>query len=259
MNRSVSLAGGGKLWLAAPPAQSKGVVLICPGGGYQWLSPREAAPVARAFTAGGWASAVLEYTVRADDRAPLLGKTPLLQLGEAAALLRARYPGLPLAVCGFSAGGHLAASLGVHWKELDLPRPDALVLSYPVITAGRFAHRGSFANLASEEDWAWYSLENQAGPHTPPTFCWHTMTDPEVPVENSLLFANALHQAGVPCELHLYPRGVHGLSLATPEVEEPEKNRLADAHIAGWLALCLDWLNILADTKERAFHGNVEK
>ena len=74
--------------------------------------------------------------------------------------------------------------------------------------------------------------------------------DPEVPVQNSLLLAGALSAAGVRYEMHLYPRGVHGLSLATPEVDEPEKHRVADPHIAGWFGQCLEWLDILKTTKE---------
>ena len=81
-------------------------------------------------------------------------------------------------------------------------------------------------------------------------FFWHTVTDPEVPVQNSLLLAGALSAAGVRYEMHLYPRGVHGLSLATPEVDEPEKHRVADPHIAGWFGQCLEWLDILKTTKE---------
>ena len=74
--------------------------------------------------------------------------------------------------------------------------------------------------------------------------------DPEVPVQNSLLLAGALSAAGVRYEMHLYPRGVHGLSLATPEVDEPAKHRLADPHIAGWFGQCLEWLDTLRTIKE---------
>ena len=99
-------------------------------------------------------------------------------------------------------------------------------------------------------DPGWYSLETQVTADTPPAFFWHTVTDPEVPVQNSLLLAGALSAAGVRYEMHLYPRGVHGLSLATPEVDEPEKHRVADPHIAGWFGQCLEWLDILKTTKE---------
>ena len=241
--RTLSL--GARLWLAESPADPKGVVVICPGGGYQWLSPREAEPVARAFTQGGWAAAVVYYTVRETPEQPPLGTLPVRQLGEAVEMVKAQFPALPCVVCGFSAGGHLAASLGVHWKELGLPRPDGMILGYPVITAGRYAHRVAMENLAGTGDPEWYSLEQYVTAETPPAFFWHTVTDPEVPVQNSLLLAEALSAAGVRYEMHLYPRGVHGLSLATPEVDEPAKHRLADPHIAGWFPLCLEWLDDL--------------
>lgn len=243
MEQEIKLPLGGRLRPGAAVPGAPGTVLICPGGGYEWLSPREAEPVAAAFRRGGWNAAVLAYTVRAPGAAPL-DTLPLRQLGEAVSWLRQNRPGL-VAVCGFSAGGHLAASLGMHWQTLGLPRPDALILGYPVITAGKYAHRGSIRNLAGEGDADFFSLERHVGPQTPPAFVWHTVTDPEVPVQNSLLLAGALAGAGVPYELHLYPRGVHGLSLATPEVEEPAKNRFADPHIAGWFGLCLAWLATL--------------
>ena len=226
------------------------MILICPGGGYQWLSPREAQPVARAFAAAGWAAAVVYYTVREKPGQPPLGTLPVHQLGEALQTMQQRFPALSALVCGFSAGGHLAASLGVHWRELGLPRPDGMILGYPVITAGKYAHRGSIQNLAGSDDPGWYSLETQVTADTPPAFFWHTVTDPEVPVQNSLLLAGALSAAGVRYEMHLYPRGVHGLSLATPEVDEPEKHRVADPHIAGWFGQCLEWLDRLKTTTE---------
>lgn len=247
---AATLPLGAQLWVERTPIRPKGMVLICPGGGYQWLSPREAEPVARAFQAGGWGTAVLSYTVRSLPGQPPLGTLPVRQLGEALAFLRRQAPDLPVLVCGFSAGGHLAATLGVHWRELGLPRPDGLILGYPVISAGPWAHRGSIENLAGREDPSWFSLEQWVTEETPPAFCWHTVTDPEVPVQNSLLWAQALSAAGVPYELHLYPRGVHGLSLATPDVDEPEKSRLADPHIAGWFGQCLEWMDILKTTKE---------
>ena len=125
-----------------------------------------------------------------------------------------------------------------------------MILGYPVITAGRYAHRGSIENLTGADDPAWFSLEKQVTADTPPVFFWHTVTDPEVPVQNSLLLADALSAAGIRYEMHLYPRGVHGLSLATPEVDEPAKHRLADPHIAGWFGQCLEWLDTLRTIKE---------
>lgn len=241
MEKEYSLREGGRLHLYEQPPDCKGTVVICPGGGYEWLSPREGEPVARAFLEHGWAAAVLYYTVGHG-----LGTLPLRQLGEAVSRVKERGP---VVVCGFSAGGHLAASLGVHWKDMGLIRPEGLILCYPVISAGRYGHQTSIQNLAGQGDPSFFSLERHVTANVPPVFLWHTQADPEVPVQNSLLFANAMAEAGVEYELLIYPKGVHGLSLATPEVEEPEKGRFADPHIAGWFRNCLDWLNTL--NKER--------
>lgn len=239
----------------------KGQVILCPGGGYTWLSPREAQPVADAFAAQGWTAWVLSYTVAAPGVVP--GDRPLHQLARAVAAVRRLQPELPVVVCGFSAGGHVAASLAVHWQDtqgLETPgrtaRPDAVVLGYPVITAGTQAHRPSFEALLGREpqgaaraDWTrqarYFSLEHHVGADTPPVFLWHTAADELVPVQNSLLFAQALAEKQIPFEMHIYPRGVHGLSLATPAVEEPEKHRWADVHVAEWFADCIRWLDLV--------------
>lgn len=254
MSGEIALSQGGRLRLAAPPEGTKGLILICPGGGYGWLSPREAEPVAAAFQAGGWGAAVLYYATRSQPDQPPLGDLPLRQAAEAVSRLKERYPDQKLILCGFSAGGHLAGCCAAHWQDRHIPRPDGLILGYPVITAGEYTHRETMENLLGPRDSqgsAYYSVEKNVTAQMPPVFCWHTVTDPDVPVQNSLLLAEALSRAKVPYELHLYPTGVHGLSLATPEVEEPEKQRWADAHIAGWLPLCLEWLDALP--------GNIEK
>lgn len=137
-------------------------------------------------------------------------------------------------ICGFSAGGHLAASLGVFWNRAFLSerlgldkekiRPSGLLLCYPVISSGEYGHAASFDNLtgdgASEFDREFLSLETQAGGQVPPVFMWHTDTDGTVPAENSLLFAWALKKAGVSLELHIFPEGRHGLALANRETDK---------------------------------------
>ncbi|MEN1760053.1 alpha/beta hydrolase [Anoxynatronum sibiricum] len=232
-------------------------VVICPGGGYQMISDREGKPVAEAFNQAGFHAFVLHYKV---TPAPL-GWQPLHQLSQAVAEARrqvALVQRMPVsevrvAVCGFSAGGHLAGSLGTLWHReaffspatsLELHRPDALVLCYPVISARECAHAASFRQLAGPDPKLrqLFSLEERVTEHTPPTFLWHTLTDELVPAKNSLLFLEALLAAQVPAELHLYPRGVHGLSLATPAVAQPENNRWADPHVATWFALAVEWL-----------------
>lgn len=130
-------------------------------------------------------------------------------------------------------------------RRADIPgetaqqRPNAVILGYPVITAGEFAHRGSFVQLAGGEDAAAqqvFTLEDKVTSDTPPVFVWHTMEDKTVPVENTLLLLAALRRAGVPCEAHLFEKGAHGTSISTAEVDA------ADPHRAHWVALCLEWL-----------------
>lgn len=249
--------------------KTRGAVVVIPGGGYFFTSEREGEPIATQFSAAGFQTFVLWYSV-----APHRHPQPLADLARAICLIRenaAQWHVDPdrIAVIGFSAGGHLAASLGVHWDKpwlAEIPgitasgaRPNALMLSYPVITSGPHAHRGSFENLLGEHTpvdlLQLVSLETQVGAHTPPTFLWHTVADDLVPVENSLLFAQALQEAGVPFELHLYPDGNHGLALANEETAWLGAG--IDPHVATWMKLCTEWLSTcLGDdnAKEMALH-----
>lgn len=206
------------------------LVLICPGGGYEFLSDREAEPVAIKMNALGFHAAVLRYSL-----APMDFPAALLDLCEAVALCRSRAAEWnvdteKIVVAGFSAGGHLAASLGVYWnspliqKYLPLSasdvRPNALMLGYPVIKSGDFSHESSIKNVlggATEFTEADVSLERLVSKDTPRTFMWHTNEDNCVPLENSLEFAHALRRASVPFEYHIFEKGGHGLSLATKE------------------------------------------
>lgn len=251
MNDGAKEKGAGSKGNTAWPEQIKGNIIICPGGAYRWHSPREGFPVAEAFAARGWKPWILYY--RISEHGETLGTTPLRQAAQAVRTVRAAWPGKPVILCGFSAGGHAAASLGVHWKDDSLfakedqavIRPDGLILGYPVITAGEYAHRESMELLAGTDTGAgrYFSLEQYVDAQTPPAFLWHTAGDHTVMVQNSLYFAIHLADAGVPFEMHIYPHGEHGLSLATKEVEEPEKQRYADAHVAGWFEQCIEWLD----------------
>lgn len=226
---------------------SRPTVIICPGGGYEFLSDRENEPPAMVLFSRGYQVFVLEYAVGAAAS----DMRPLEQLSRAVALVRERAAAWhvdpnAVAVMGFSAGGHLAASLGVHWADQRVAqagsgrnRPDAMVLCYPVIVAGRFAHQKSFDLVTggdkSLEDF--FSLERHVSPDTPPAFIWHTADDEVVPMQNALWMAAALGQAGVACELHIFEKGQHGLSLCNQEVGTPNPD------CAAWVDMCVHFLN----------------
>lgn len=208
------------------------LVLICPGGGYGFVSDREAEVMALQFTAMGYHASVLSYST-----CPVGYPVQILEVARAWKLIREnaeRWNVLPdkIVILGCSAGGHLAASYSLFCGEdfvtrsvglsADELRPAGMILCYPVITSGEFSHRDSFAallgddydNLVGTELLKKVSLEKQVTEKAPPAFIWHTYTDNVVPVENSLLFASALRKHNVNCELHIFPDGGHGLSLA---------------------------------------------
>lgn len=209
-------------------------MLVVPGGGYAMVSPTEGELVAKKFFEAGYQAFVLTYTTNMFQIAPLK-KQPLKDISRAVRYIRGHAEELQVqsgavACCGFSAGAHLAGSLAVHYEDDALKeephqevsnRPDAVLLCYPVITSGECAHRDSFDLLfgkdASEEELAWASLGCHVTADTPPSFLWQTLTDELVPVENSILFAQACRRAGVPCELHLFMEGCHGMSLANED------------------------------------------
>ena len=217
-------------------AVSRPCVIVLPGGCYRYCSPAEGELPALKFYRMGYQAFVLTYTTNPLLNAPLYDQ-PMRDLDRAVRLLRAgaqQYRIRPdrIVVLGFSAGGHNAASLCCHWRDMEDPdpalqsfsgRPDAAVLAYPVITFGRYSHRESVTALIGGEegrpqsrfaDPAYFSLENQVTRDVPPTFLWQTQTDDSVPVENSFLYASALRRAGIPFACHIFSSGTHGLSLA---------------------------------------------
>jgi acetyl esterase/lipase len=238
------------------PNHKRPSVVICPGGGYEFTSDREAEPIALKFMTEGFNAFVLRYSVKT-ARYP----EQLLEVSAAVAYVRSmaekwHVDEEKIAVCGFSAGGHLAGSLGVFWHENFIAeklgikagqnKPNAMILSYPVITSGEFAHVGSFDHLlgkeTSKEAREALSLEKHISSNTPPAFIWHTLDDKTVPVENALLFANALREKDVPFELHIYNKGVHGLALCDQTTANIEKPEQINPHAATWFNLTLEWL-----------------
>ena len=230
-------------------------VIICPGGGYDFLSDREADPVAFRFLAAGCAAFVLRYSVY-KKKFP----TDLLECAAAVKYVREnanRFDVDPdkIFVCGFSAGGHLAASAANFYgsdivtKALGCTAEDTKVngsiLCYPVITSDpRFTHEGSILNLIGEEQSeelrALVSLEDRVSSTTPPTFIWHCADDGCVRVENSLRYMLALSENNIPYEAHIYEYGGHGASLCD------ETTSTNDWHIqpvaAHWVQAAIDWV-----------------
>ena len=238
------------------PDEKRPVILMCPGGGYEMTSDREAEPMAMQFLAMGYHVAVLRYSV-----CPVRYPAALLQVAESVLYLKEHadeYHIDPekIVVQGCSAGGHLAANYGIAWNSPFLTKlmgmenvPEqlcvaGLLLCYPVITSGEKAHEESFRNLLGEqyeEKKEELSLENQVTPDTPPTFLWHTATDETVPVENSLYFFQACLQQGVSAELHIYPVGGHGLSLANEETCRANGIGV-QKECQSWIGLAQTWL-----------------
>lgn len=236
------------------PGQRRPVILICPGGAYRMTSDREAEGIALRFMAEGYHTAVLRYST-----APARYPAALCQLAKAVSILKEKSDDWlikkdSVIVMGFSAGGHLAASLGVFWNRPELfekpdlspgqIRPAGMILSYPVITSGEYGHQESFKNLLGEryeELKDTLSLEKQVSPDTPRTFLWHTMEDATVPMENSLLFLQALRHNGVPAEYHLFPYGKHGVGLGNSLTAGEDGSGFAPCADC-WSALAAKWL-----------------
>lgn len=221
-------------------------VVVCPGGGYHHRAKHEGEPVAKWLNSLGIAAFVVHYRV-----APYRHPQPLLDAQRAIQLVRSRseewnVDANRVGILGFSAGGHLAASAGTLFHEgrpdeadpvaRMSSRPDLMILCYPVITlTGDYVHQGSRRNLlgdAPEPDLVQQlSLQNVVTPETPPVFIWHTADDAAVPVDNALLFVQALRAHKVPVEFHMYESGRHGLGLAAEHSEAYT-----------WPAACANWL-----------------
>ena len=225
-------------------------VIVCPGGSYTALaSNHEGRQVANWLNSLGIAAFVLKYRLGPRYHHPV-------ELGDAQRAIRlvrahaAEYGVAPdrVGVLGFSAGGHLAATMGTHFDsgiatDADViqhsgSRPDFLVLGYPVISlTTEYTHKGSLLNLLGDnpDPKLAQSLSNelQVTAQTPPTFLFHTTEDKTVPVENSVLFYLALRKAGVAAELHIFERGPHGVGLA-----------LRDPALGMWPELLANWFRM---------------
>ena len=231
-------------------------IVVFPGGGYTHLSPREAEPVAMQFFAAGFQAFVLRYSIGEHAKFP----NALVDASMAVAHVREnadRYTIDPdkVFVVGFSAGGHLAATLGTMY---DTPhaafegmkegsnRPSGMILSYAPTSVRTEKIANSFIRTLQmeREELAQYSPENRVNADTPPAYIWHTAEDPVVPVEHAIYMASALAAAGVPFEAHIFPKGPHGIALATAQTcNGREDFILPDA--AQWVSEAIEWANRL--------------
>lgn len=232
--------------------KSRPAMLVLPGGGYHVISEREGEPVALRFLAAGYSSFVLGYTVGAAYPVPLteacMAMTYIRKNAE-------KYCVDPdhIAAVGFSAGGHLCGMLATMTAEREVrekfgrsARPDAVVLSYPVISMeDGITHEGTCRIISGDgavcKDKL--SLEKRVTGDSVPAFIWHTAEDDCVPVENSMLLASAYRKAGVPFALHIFEKGWHGLSLCDAEVDDRTEAQVQLTHVGKWADLALDWLN----------------
>lgn len=229
-------------------------LLVIPGGGYGGVcSDREGEPIALAFMPHGYNAFVLKYSVGRKRPFPA-------QLIEAATAIKhikdnAKEYGIDpeeLFVVGFSAGGHLTASCGILWKHpavyeaLDMPygynKPKGIMPIYPVIND----HMGSFRNLwctdtPTEEQLKQTALDLHVDEDSAPAFLLHTFTDEIVPIHNALDLASAYVKANVPCEMHIYPKGPHGMALATELTAWNKDSSYVNPEIAKWVDMAAAW------------------
>jgi len=236
-------------YLPDPTKVTGAAMLICPGGSYEHLAPHEGRDYALWLNQHGVTCFVLKYRLGSRGYhypAEFQDVARALRMVRASAADWKINPHR-IGIMGSSAGGHLAATLLTHFDsgntnsddpiERQSSRPDIGILCYPVITMGEFAHQGSRTNLLgkhpSRKLVKLLSNELQVKTNTPPCFIWSTYEDKTVPMENSLMFAEALRKNHVPFDLHIYQKGAHGMGL---------KDKPPFAHPHPWANDCLFWL-----------------
>jgi acetyl esterase/lipase len=242
------------LYIFLPPADKAtgAAVLICPGGGYGFLAlGHEGFDIAKWLNDNGIAGIVLKYRLPSDLIMKDKSIGPLQDAQEAIRTIRRhasewKIDRNKIGVIGFSAGGHLAATLATHYDERVYPvadktsaRPDFSILIYPVISFdSAFTHRGSRKNLIGndppEEEVRHFSNELQITDKTPPAFLVHSENDSVVPAKNSIVYFEGLQKFKIESELHLFQKGGHGYGLSVGKGTQ-----------SAWPVLCIQWLKEL--------------
>ena len=223
--------------------ETRGAVIIFPGGGYTHYGNLEQSLIAERFNELGFHAFVVIYSV-----VPL--HYPCQQRDALRAVRMVRHDAEKyhvdpdkIAVCGFSAGGHLAGTAGVLFDRIDStcgddydnasPRPDAMILSYAVCAMAKdcaYTHERCAMNLVGSDDEQlrdFLTIERQITQDTPPAFCWITADDAAVDCDNPIMFARAMWAAGRDCELHVFPHGPHGKGLNTERADVSQWSGLA--------------------------------
>lgn len=230
--------------IALGQEKNRPAVLVCPGGGYVYCSPREAEPVALSYAARGFHAFVLRYSVSKDAA----GFTPLEEVDWAIGYIRehaAQWHIDPekIAVCGFSAGGHLALASGVLAKN----RPNAMILGYPATSAPNIPGGDFLLKIlegrddVTDADAEKYDLIQKVTADTPPMFLAATAED-FLTAFCSLPLVNAYARLGKPCEVHIFQYGPHGYSLAN-EVTADGSQTMLEPAFAQWQELSVQWLH----------------
>lgn len=244
-----------EVYLPAKANANGQAMLIFPGGGYQILAyDWEGTDIAKFLNGKGVAGIVVKYRMPSSVSQKDKHLVPLIDAQRAMRMVRSMAEELnidsnKIGIIGFSAGGHLASTLGTHYDDkvyepIDAideqsARPDFMALGYPVISfKSMMTHKGSKRNLSGESSEPsiieYFSNEDQVTEHTPPTFLIHATDDKVVPVENSLAFYKALRDKGVSVTMHIYPTGGHGFSLA-------RENK----HLRTWTERMFEWMESL--------------
>ena len=232
-----------EVFLPNKKSAAQKAVIICPGGGYGRLAyDKEGAAIAKALNEHGIVGIVLKYRLPNSKSLIEPRKAPLMDAKKAIKIVRSRAEEWNIdphkeGIMGFSAGGHLASTLGTHYDEDT--RPDFMVLIYPVISMETgVTHPGSRKNLLGEiptnEMVEYYSNALQVNKNTPPTFIVHSANDKVVPVKNSIQLYEALVNYDIYTEMHLYPEGGHGYGLAAGR-----------GVLSTWSDRLMDWLETI--------------
>ena len=229
-----------------PPATFNGTaVLIFPGGGYGGLSMKaEGTDIAKEFVRNGMAAFIIKYRLPSDSIMKDKSIGPLQDAQAAIKFAREKAEKFKIrriGIIGFSAGGHLASTLGTHFRKSFIAntgnislRPDFMILVYPVISMqDSLSEKGSRKNLLGDHPTDsvkhYFSNDEMVNTDTPPTWITHTQDDRVVDVENSIRFYQALRRSNIPAEMHLYPKGDHGFVLHLPTAE--------------WMRPVISWMN----------------